>query len=107
MAIKQLAYKYPCYPNKQQEEQLELEFAAARAVYNWGLATRKGVWEKEKRGISARSKPDGLQRRLVKTLIICCLDKPSDRAQRISSPAMSCSNRSSSSFFVIVFPQFK
>lgn len=66
MAIKQLAYKYPCYPNKQQEKQLELEFAAARAVYNWGLATRKGIWEKEKRGIASMSKPDGLGRRLTK-----------------------------------------
>ena len=65
MALKQIAYKYPCYPNKQQEQQLNIEFNAARAVYNWGLATRKGVYQKKGRSLTYMSKPDGLQKRLT------------------------------------------
>lgn len=62
---KQRAYKYPCYPNREQEAQLHIEFAAARAVYNWGLATRKGLYEQEAKSISYASKPDGLNKRLT------------------------------------------
>lgn len=61
----QLAYKYPCYPNRKQAAQLDLEFAAARAVYNWGLATRIGEYKEHHRTISYASKPDGLNKRLT------------------------------------------
>jgi len=62
---KQRAYKYPCYPNREQEQQLRIEFNAARAVYNWGLATRQGLYKNEKKSISYASKPDGLNKRLT------------------------------------------
>jgi len=46
------AYKFPCYPDERQKAQLEIEFAAARAIFNWGLATRKGEYEKDKTRVS-------------------------------------------------------
>ena len=43
MAI--LAYQYRFYPNEEQKQQLDIEFNAARKIYNWGLGLKKSTYE--------------------------------------------------------------
>lgn len=43
------AYKFRIYPNKEQEELIQKTFGCCRFVYNYYLAKRKEIYEKEKR----------------------------------------------------------
>ena len=46
------AYKFPCYPNEAQQAQLDIEFKAARAVYNWALATCSGEYKEHGKSLN-------------------------------------------------------
>lgn len=46
------AYKYRLYPTKEQESEIIKHFGACRFVYNWGLALKKEIYEKEGKNIS-------------------------------------------------------
>lgn len=49
------AYKYELKPNKTQLALFNRYTGCARFVWNWGLAKKKELWEKEKKSISAFS----------------------------------------------------
>ncbi|MCI0713509.1 MAG: transposase [Chloroflexi bacterium] len=40
------AFRYPIYPNAEQQQALAVQFGHARFVYNWGLAIRKAHYHK-------------------------------------------------------------
>ena len=46
------AYKYQIYPNKEQQEQLEMFFGAVRWVYNWGLEQKISQYNETKKSDS-------------------------------------------------------
>ena len=39
------AYKYRIYPNKQQQQQLAVQFGHARFIFNYGLDARKQAFK--------------------------------------------------------------
>ncbi len=46
------AYKYRIYPDKDQEEFINLHFGACRFVYNWALEQKIKTYEQNKKSIS-------------------------------------------------------
>ena len=49
------AYKYELKPNKTQLALFNRYAGCARFIWNWGLARKKELWEKEQKSISAFS----------------------------------------------------
>jgi putative transposase len=45
------AYRFRCYPNRAQREQLAKTFGASRFVYNWALRLRSDSWYQQKKSI--------------------------------------------------------
>ena len=46
------AYKYRIYPNKQQQQQLAVQFGHARFIFNYGLDARKKAFKETGKGLS-------------------------------------------------------
>jgi len=46
------AYKYRIYPNKQQQQQLAVQFGHARFIFNYGLDARKQAFKETGKGLS-------------------------------------------------------
>ena len=46
------AYKYRIYPNKQQQQQLAVQFGHARFIFNYGLDVRKKAFKETGKGLS-------------------------------------------------------
>lgn len=47
-----LGYRFRCYPNKEQQEQLARTFGASRFVYNWALRLRSDAWHKQQKSVN-------------------------------------------------------